>query len=268
MPNDLIGDLSKVRLFDLVKPLVDGKKSGMVVIEGTNGAELYIEGGSIVHGKTGVVVGEEAMFAIMDLDDGRVVFDWRLSPEQRTVSMLTEQLMLNWAQREEEWRKVKEVVASPDSLFSIVVANGGEDRTIRSKQWGVLALCNGMRSVSDVASLLGRSVFDVSETIYEMVGKGVVEKAGVAGTPKVLLKGSIDEAFFVTAETELKKVMGPVARIVINDTLAAFEESRGAFPKSRAQSFIETICDQIDEQKREKFGKAMYVAWLSSLEND
>jgi hypothetical protein len=23
----------------------------------------------------------------------------------------------------------------------------------------------------------------------------------------------------------------------------------------------------VDEQKREKFGKAMYVAWLSSLEN-
>ena len=72
----------------------------------------------------------------------------------------------------------------------------------------------------------------------------------------------------MTAEMELKKVMGPIARIIMSDTLAAFEESRDAFPKNRAMSFIETICYQIvDEQKREKFGKAMYVAWLSSLEN-
>jgi hypothetical protein len=268
MPNDLIGDLSKVRLFDLVKSLVDGKKSGMVVIEGANAAELYIEGGSIIHGKTDAMAGEEAIFSIMDLNDGRVTFNWRLSPEKRTVSMFTEQLMSKWAQREEEWSKIKEVVASPDAVFSIVVDSGGDDRTILSKHWGVLALCNGMRSVSDVAGLLGRSVFEVSETIYEMVGKGVLEKAEVAGTPKARLEGPIDEAFFMTAEMELKKVMGPIARIIMSDTLAAFGESRDAFPKSRAVSFIETICYQIvDEQKREKFGKAMYVAWLSSLEN-
>ena len=46
MSGDLIGDLSKTRLFDLVKPLVDGKKAGMIVIEGTEVRELYVEGGA------------------------------------------------------------------------------------------------------------------------------------------------------------------------------------------------------------------------------
>jgi hypothetical protein len=268
MSNELIGDLSKVRLFDLVKPLVDGKKSGMVVIEGTNASELYIEGGNILHCRTDDLLGEKAISAVMDLHDGRVMFNWRLSPEKQTVNMLTEQVMSNWAQREEEWKKIKEVVTSSDAVFSIVVDSGGGDRTILNKHWGVLALCNGTRNVSDVAGLLERSVFEVSEAIYEMAGMGVLEKAEVAGTPKERLKGHIDEAFFLTAETELKKVMGPIARIIMSDTMVAFGESRDAFPKSRAESFIETICDQIvDEQKREKFGKAMYVAWLSSLEN-
>ena len=61
MSYDLIGDLSKTRLFDLVKPLVRGKKSGMVMIQGTDLAELYIEGGNIVHGKTDTLVGDEAI---------------------------------------------------------------------------------------------------------------------------------------------------------------------------------------------------------------
>jgi hypothetical protein len=269
MPNDFIGNLSQVRLFDLVKPLVDGKKSGMVEIRGKTAAELYIEGGSIVHGKTDTVVGEEAVFAIMDLDDGRVTFNWQLSPEGRTVRMSTEQLMSNWAQREEKWMKVKKVMASSDAVFSIVVDSGGADRTILAKQWGVLALCNGVRCVSDIAGLLGQSVFEVSTTICEMVGMGILEKAEVAGAPGARPERTVDENFFVTVETELKKVVGPIGRVIVNDTLAAFEESRDAFPKRRAMSFIRTVSDQIvEEQKRDQFEKAVYLALLPIVEND
>jgi hypothetical protein len=268
MSHDLIGDLSKARLFDLVNPLVDGKKSGMVVIEGTGAAELYVEGGNIVHGKTDTLAGEEAIIAIMDLDDGRVRFDWQVSPEKRTVTMGTEQLMSNWAEREEEWRKIKTVVPSSDTVFSIAVDNGGGDKTILEKQWGVFALCNGMLSVSEVAGQLGRSMFEVSQTICELLRLSVLKKAEIFGIPKARPKETIDETFFVTVETELKKVMGPIARVIMSDTLAAFEESRDAFPKDRVENFIGTVCDQIvEDQKCEKFAKAAYVAWLSFREN-
>ena len=240
----------------------------MVVIEGTGAAELYIEGGNIVHGKTDTLAGDEAILSIMDIDDGRVRFDWQASPENRTVTMITVQLMSNWAAREEEWRKIKTIVTSSDTVFSIVVDNGGGDRTIPEKQWGVLALCNGMRSVSEVADQLGRSMFDVSQTICEMVRLALLKEAEITGIPRVRPKETIDETFFVTVETELKKVLGPIARVIMNDTIAAFEESRDAFPKDQVESLIRTVCDQIvEDQKREKFGKAAYVAWLSSLEN-
>lgn len=269
MSNDFIGNLSELRLFDLVKPLVEGKKSGMVLIKGKSVAELYLEGGSIVHGKTDTVVGEEAILAIMDLDDGRVSFDWQLSPQERTVRMPTKQLMSNWAQREEEWMKVKKAMVSSDVVFSIVVDSGGADRTIPAKQWGVLALCNGMRSVSDIANQLGWSAFEVSKTVCKMVDMGLIEKTDIAGTPEAWLKGTVDENFFVTVETELKKVVGPIARVIMNDTLAAFEESRDAFPKGRVVSFIQTVSDQIvEEHKRDQFNKAVYFASLPMVEND
>jgi len=268
MPNDFIGNLWEERLFDLVKSLVDGKKSGLAVIRGKAEAELYIEGGSIVHAKIDNVVGEEAINAIMDLDDGRVTFNWQLSPEERTVRTPAERLMSNWAHRERKWGEVKKVIPSSDTMFSVVVDSGGADRTILAKQWGVLALCNGTRSVSDIADLLKRSVLDVSITICEMVGMHLLERAEVIETPEARLLGNIDEAFFVTVETELKKVLGPIARVIMNDTLAAFEESRDAFPKRRVMSFIRTVSDQIaEEQKRDQFDKAMYFAWLPVIEN-
>jgi hypothetical protein len=269
MSHDLIGDLSKARLFDLINPLVDGKKSGLVVIEREDPAELYVEGGNIVHAKTDIRSGEEAILAIMDLDNGRVRFDWQVSPENRTVTILTEHLMSKWAEREAEWKKIKTVVPSSDTVFSIVVDNGGGDKTILEKQWGVLALCNGMLSVSEVAGQLGRSIFEVSQTICELLRLVVLKEADITGIPKARPKETIDETFFVTIETELKKVMGPIARVIISDTLAAFEASRDVFPKDRVESFIGTVCDQIVEgQKCEKFAKAAYFAWLSSREND
>ena len=48
MPNYFIGELSEARLFDLVKPLVNGKKSGMLLIKGKDVGEIHIEGGKII----------------------------------------------------------------------------------------------------------------------------------------------------------------------------------------------------------------------------
>ncbi len=267
MFKDLIGDLSETRLFDLVKSLVDGKKSGLMAVKGKEGAELYIEGGQIVHARTGTLNGEEALLPIMDLSNGRVTFNWQTSSDERTVRLPTEQVMANWSQREEEWKRIRQAVPSAEAVFSLVVDSNGEDRMIPAGQWGVLALCNGRRNVSEMAGRLGRTLFDISGVLNVLVERGLVEKTEAADIPEAGLRTTVDEAFFDAAETELKKVVGPIARIILNDTLDAFEESREAFPKDRVKSFISTVCDQITEEpKREKFGKAMYVAWLSSFE--
>jgi len=55
----------------------------------------------------------------------------------------------------------------------------------------------------------------------------------------------------------------------MNDTLAAFEESREAFPKDRVMSFIGTVSDQIvEEQKRDQFNMAMFFTCVPNLEMD
>ncbi len=266
---DLIGDLSEIRLYDLVKPLVDEKKSGLMAVKGTEPAEIYIEGGQIVHARTDTRIGEEAFPSIMGLDNGRVTFNWRTSPEERTVRLPTGEIMSNWSQREEEWKKIRQAVPSVEAVFSLMVDSGGQDRIIPAGQWGILALCNGRRNVAEIAGRLGRSVFEVSDTLCALAEKGLVEKTDEADSPGAGPMVTVDEAFFDAAETELKKVVGPIARIILNDTLAALEESRGAFPKDRVKSFMSTVCGQIAEgPKREIFSQVMqvmYAAWFSSF---
>ena len=63
MPSYFIGELSETRLFDLIKPLLDGKKSGMISVKGRDAGEIHIEGGRMIHAQTSYAKGEDAILA-------------------------------------------------------------------------------------------------------------------------------------------------------------------------------------------------------------
>ncbi len=261
MADDFIGELPKARLLDLVTSLVNRKKSGMVLIRGTEIGEVHIEGGKIIHAKNGEVSGEEAVRAMMDWNKGRVFFDWESTTQERSVHTPTEQLLQQWAEREDEWNKIREVIPSADAAFRIPIDNTGEDRNIPGEQWRVLTLSDGTRAVAEVADALGWGLFKVSETIRRMVQAGLLEK--VEARPSI--EKTVDADFFPIIETELKKVLGPIGPIIVEDKIAEFGESRDAFPRDRVQAFVKAIGEEISEDaKRDEFAIGIAVSLLES----
>jgi hypothetical protein len=263
MPEDFIGELSKVRLLELVKPMVNRKNSGMVLVRGTELGELYIEAGHIVHAKTGATLGDEAILAMIDWDKGRVIFDWASTTDERTVRLPTEQVLALWTERDQEWKRIREVIPSADVAFRIPVDGTGEDKYIPGDQWRILTLSNGARSVAEVAGMLGWDVLKVSKAICQMVEAGLLEKTGEA-TPSP--RETVNEDFISTIETELKKALGPIAQFIVDDKIAEFGESRSAFPRDRAQAFVKAIGEEIsDDAKRDTF--ELGILEVSLLEN-
>jgi coenzyme F420-reducing hydrogenase delta subunit len=261
MPNDFLGELPKARLLDLVKPLLSRKNSGMVLVRGTQTGELHLEGGNIIHATNGSASGDEAVLAMMDWDKGRVIFDWESTTEERTVHTPTEQLLQRWTEREGEWKKIREVIPSFDVAFRIHVDRTGEDRQIPGDQWRVLTLCNGTRPLPDVADALGWDVFKVSKTICQMVQTGLLEQ--VEGGPS--FRKTMNEDFFLLIETELKKAIGPIAPIIVDDMIAEFGESRDAFPEDRVQAFVKAIGQEIvEDAKRDEFAIGMAVSLIEN----
>jgi hypothetical protein len=112
---------------------------------------VYIEGGNIIHAKIGPSMGEDAILAMMEWDSGRVTFNWQATTEEQTVYMPTEQLLMIWTDRENEWKKVKELIPSSNVVFHISINGAPEDRGISGIQWKILALCNGSRTVYEIA---------------------------------------------------------------------------------------------------------------------
>jgi hypothetical protein len=62
MPEIFIGDLSQLKLFDILKPLLMGKKTGRLSFKGRENGEIYLELGNIVHAKTHDSSGEYGFF--------------------------------------------------------------------------------------------------------------------------------------------------------------------------------------------------------------
>jgi hypothetical protein len=255
MAEIFLGDLSQVRIFDILKPLLLGKKTGALSIKGKENGEVFLELGNIVHVKAGHSLGEDGFNLIMGWRAGKCSFEVDLIPSERTIPISTEQLLLNWSYRKQEWEKVRKVVPSPSAIFRLSPQAQSEEMNIKADQWKVLALTNGVRTVAETAERLKWDEFRVSRVIYQLVQGGLLEKGEEAGPLK---KKLVSEEFFPTVDTELKRMMGPVAPFIIEDKLGEFGLTKEYFPRDRAGLFIEALSAEIPQATKQKeFLRAM-----------
>ena len=226
MPETLLGDLSQTKFFDLIKPLLVGRKNGTLMIKGDEHGEVSIETGNIVHAKTSHSFGEEAFINIMGWQTGKVVFDPDGSPREKTIFIPTENFLLNWSYKKQEWERIRKLVPSSSTIFRISLQSRSEDKNIKGDQWNVLALANGTRTVLEIARMLGWDEFKTSKVLCQLIQAGLLEKGEEKDkpTPKY-----IDKNFFQTVENELRKIMGPVAPFIIDDQLTEFGEDQEFF---------------------------------------
>ena len=250
-----LGDLSNLKLFDILKTLLVEKKTGVLVIKGKEDGEVYLETGNIVHAKTAHSSGEEAFLAIMGWRMGKSTFKPDVVSREKTISGPAEQLLLKWSYRKQEWGKIKEVIPSPNAIFRLSLQQNPAEKNIRADQWNVLALANGMRTVSEIAEAVGWDEFKTSKMVYQLIETGLLERAE---EQRPVRKKKVGENFFPTIEHELKKVMGPVAPFIIEDKLAEFGETKDFFPQDQAALFVELLSEEITvDLKKREFVEAM-----------
>ena len=49
MPETILGELSQTKFFDLIKPLLVGRKTGILTVKGNEDGEIFLEMGNIIH---------------------------------------------------------------------------------------------------------------------------------------------------------------------------------------------------------------------------
>ncbi len=260
MPETFLGELSQTKFFDLIKPLLVGRKTGMVTIKGNENGEIFMEMGSIAHAKTAHSFGEEAFLTIMSWQTGKATFDPDVSPQEKTIFSPTENLLLNWSYKRQEWEKIRKWVPSPNAIFRICPQSRSEDMNIKGDQWNVLALADGTRMVLEIARMLGWDEFKTAKVTCQLVQEGLLEKGEEKGAPN---KKYIDKNFFQMVENELKRIMGPMASFIIDDRLVEFGETKDSFPEDQALSFVEALGEDIPNEMKKKEFKGAMMEFLS-----
>jgi hypothetical protein len=260
MPEIFLGDLSQVKLFDILKPLLMGKKTGKLSFKGRENGEMYLELGNIVHAKTPNSSGEYGFFAIMGWKMGRIAFEPDEPPPERTIPIPSEQLFLNWSSKKMEWERIKEVIPSNHAVFRLSPQNNGESKTVSADHWNVLALSNGMRTISEIAKTLGWDELRTVKMIYQLIQAGLMEQVG---EQKPVKKKLVRESIFSVIENELRKVMGAVSPFVIDDTLVEFGERRDSFPQDKLLSFVQALGEEIHQDDKRKEFKRVVMEFFS-----
>ena len=102
-------------------------------------------------------------------------------------------------------------------------------------------------------SALGQEIADVSKREQFMQAARLA-----VATREPPPKKHAERNLVSVIEHELKRVMGPVATVIMDDKLAELGESRDCFPEDRIEPFVRALGDEItDLPKRARFSRAM-----------
>ncbi|MBI4541389.1 MAG: DUF4388 domain-containing protein [Gemmatimonadetes bacterium] len=146
---------------------------------------------------------EEGYFSFVELED---------SPDPgRLVRIRAESLLMESARRVDEWTTIAQKV--PDARVIPALAPLDESRgapvvDLRPEEWEVLAEIDGRRNLTEIATTLGVSEFDVAKTVFGLVTTGIVE---VVDAPS---RGEVSRAGHELTLTEAHRLLedGQAAR--------------------------------------------------------
>lgn len=106
VPKGFSGVLPKINLAELVQMLFLSNKSSVLRISGDHiNGHIYIEEGQIIHAETVDLIGEKAVYKILNLEGGQFDLLSYTPPSQRSVNVGTQHLLIEAARLMDESEK-------------------------------------------------------------------------------------------------------------------------------------------------------------------
>lgn len=256
MAQTFSGNISEMSLLEILKLLHSGKMNGVLRIKNQNHlGEIFLQNGQIVHCVTNSSQGEAAFQNLLGWVEGDFVFGSEAVASERTIHTATEDLLAAGAKMLDDLKSIRKLIPSTDVIFTLAPTSARENLNIRLEEWQILAQINGSRTVREIVEITGKDEYSVAKTLYNLFSQGLLDSIRQVEPVKSAM---VPEDFFVKIETELTHAIGPMAPIIIEETLDEFHEHRDAFPVDRIAVLIEKVSGEIsDENKKLRFYQSM-----------
>ncbi len=250
------GDLSQIRLLDILNLLIHEKKTGKVTLKrGTTIGEIFVENGKIIHGGAESRNGEEAVYRMMTWMIGQFSYSPDVLPDSKTINTPTEQILSEGLHRVQEWDRIRKAIPSTETTFRLSSRKATDDIVLKAGEWNILIRINGIKTVGEISRDMGMSEIETGKILYRLLEEGLIE---VTEKPLPPPKRTAGKAFFDRVQVELTQIMGPMTPVIIEDNVADMNENLSVFPRDRAAELVERISAEIsDETKRVDFQRSM-----------
>ena len=256
MAEAIRGSLTQLRLIDILKLLTTHGKTGRLIIKrGDEAGEIYFDQGKIVHSTLGMKQGETTFLALLSWGEGEFEFTPNVATPENSITMPTDRLLMEGIKRIQEWERIKKLVPSEDTVFKLSTRQAAGQISLQPQDWNILSRVDGKKNVKEILRETGINEMQALRILYRLYSAGLLEVSKDVKKEKIEI---LDKKFFELLEEELKKVMGPIADIIISDAIEELGETRENFPFQKASKLVEKVSMEIsDEEKRLSFQKAM-----------
>ena len=119
-------------------------------------------------------------------------------------------------------------------------------------EWDILRQLDGIKNILEVSRALGVEIKKMMFAFYCLVEKSLIKE--VESTDEEYMEVEHIE----NMETELTKIVGPVAQIIIDDVLLEMNMTRSTIKRNMVFTFVEAVSNEItDESKQLEFQEIM-----------
>jgi len=140
------------------------------------------------------------------------------------------------------------------AVFCLSQDKSPAEVTLRSTDWAVITQIDGHKTVKEIAGILAFSMEEAVARFTWLYDKGLLRFISADNEQEKLLPAD----FFIRLESELTKIIGPVAPFVIDDVLWTLDEKKDEFKSTKVAGLIESLTEEIpDEQKKLIFQQNM-----------
>jgi hypothetical protein len=176
----LEGDLENLGLPELVQFFHLQGRDGVLSVSGPDGgplAAIWYQGREVVHALAFGLDGADAVYASLSISRGR--FEFVLghpSPPPRTIRMSVQNLILEGLRRLGGGWNLELVLPPDDQALFVAPEPPQDDIRLTAKEWSILSLVNGKRTIRQIIGSTGRPEEDVRSVLAGLLTADLVLK--------------------------------------------------------------------------------------------
>lgn len=178
-PKAFEGDLAVLPLPELMQFLHIGGKGGVLVVHDDAGrprAVLYYDRADIIHATCDGIAGRDAVYAAMAFDTGRFEYYAGQMPRMpaRSITESVQNLILEGLRRIDELSHMARLLPGDEFPLYLAPEPPQDDIRLTAKEWRILSLVNGKRTIRQIIEAARRDADDVRAVLVALVTADLV----------------------------------------------------------------------------------------------